>query len=139
MGFPELLILVVLGLGIAIVVNGALGRRPLLPIPRLSGWHVLAMAFVLWLLFASQVGRPEPVWMTGLLLTFLLLALAWAREFVFLMRLADDVFPGRHDKLIWALLLIALPPLGTLAFWSFRRAHWPESKPAAVRSVHDLG
>ena len=27
---------------------------------------------------------------------------AWSHEFVFLMGLRDDDFPGRHDKLIWA-------------------------------------
>jgi len=139
MGFPELLILVALGLGIAVVVNGALGRRPLLPIPRFNGWHVLTAAIVLLLLVASLSRGPEPVWMMGLLIGFVLMVLAWVRELVFLMRLADDVFPGRHDKLIWALLLIALPPLGALAFWSFRRAHWPEAKPVDLRSAHELG
>jgi len=139
MGFPELLILVVLGLGIAVVVNGTLGRRPILPIPKLNGWHVLAAALIFWLFVASVARGPEPVWMMGLLIAFVLMILAWVREFVFLMRQADDVFPGRNDKLIWALLLIVLPPVGALAFWSFRRAHWPEAKPANVRSVHELG
>ena len=54
-------------------------------------------------------------------------ALAWVHEFVFLMNLGDDAFPGRFDKLIWGLALILLGPLG---LWAFRRYHaeqWPET------------
>ena len=58
-----------------------------------------------------------------------LFARAWLREFTYLMRLRDDVFPGHNDKLIWAMLLIVLPPVGAWLFQTYREAHWPEAKP----------
>jgi hypothetical protein len=81
-------------------------------------------------------------WNFGIGITGLLalgLALLWYREFRFLMNLPDDAFPGRNDKTIWALLLIVVPPVGMLTFYSYRRAHWPEPKPADARAAHDLG
>lgn len=59
------------------------------------------------------------------------LVLAWVSEFVTLMRLAEADFPGRHDKLVWTLLMLVLPPLGLLAFWTFRRSHWPDGVPVS--------
>jgi hypothetical protein len=53
----------------------------------------------------------------------------WRQEFVFLMGLRDTDFPGRHDKLIWAVLLLACAPLSVWFFRSYRLAHWPESEP----------
>jgi hypothetical protein len=55
----------------------------------------------------------------------------WLHEFRTLMLLGDDAFPGRHDKLIWALLLIVLPPVGVWLFRSYREARWPATKPAS--------
>jgi hypothetical protein len=52
----------------------------------------------------------------------------WRKEFVFLMGLRDDDLPGRHDKLIWATMLVALAPIGVWFFRSYRLAHWPEPK-----------
>ena len=49
----------------------------------------------------------------------------WCNEFVFLMGLRDDDFPGRNDKLIWAVVLLAFPPLSVWFFRSYRLAHWP--------------
>ena len=57
-------------------------------------------------------------------------ARAWLREFTYLMRLSDDPFPGHNDKLIWAILLIVLPPVGTwLVPQTYREAHLPVAKP----------
>lgn len=53
-------------------------------------------------------------------LAFLLLT--WLDEFVWLMSQPDEVFPGRFDKPIWALVLVALPPVGLLGLWAFRRS-----------------
>ena len=61
---------------------------------------------------------------------------AWLGEFSLLMRMDDDIFPGRSDKLIWAILLIVVPPVGLYLFRAYRLAHWPETKP--VSPVHDL-
>lgn len=55
-----------------------------------------------------------------------LLAWLWFDELIWLMRQEDQVFPGRFDKLIWAFLLILLPPVGVLALGSFRRARMEE-------------
>jgi len=68
----------------------------------------------------------------------LLVLMAWLHEFAFLMRQGDDAFPGRFDKLIWAFLMIVLPPVGVLAFWSYRRAHWPLAKPSPASIAHEL-
>ncbi len=54
----------------------------------------------------------------------------WCHEFVFLMGLRDHDFPGRHDKLIWVLMLLVLAPLGPWVFRSYRLARWPEPAPA---------
>src|ERR1700761_4792895 len=51
-----------------------------------------------------------------------LFARAWLREFAFLMSVDDAAFPGRNDKLIWAMLLIVLAPLGVYLFRGHRRA-----------------
>jgi hypothetical protein len=51
---------------------------------------------------------------------------AWSHEFVFLMGLRDSDLPARHDKLIWAFLLLTFPPITTWLFRSYRLAHWPE-------------
>ena len=56
----------------------------------------------------------------------------WQGEFVFLMGLGDSDFPGRHDKIIWATLLVALAPIGVWFFRAYRLAHWPEPAPSAV-------
>jgi hypothetical protein len=82
-----------------------------------------------------------PLHLAGALAVLLAIAyaLAWFREFRFLMQLPDEAFPGRFDKPIWALLLIVLPPVGVLSFRSFRRAHWPEVKSADALMLHELG
>jgi hypothetical protein len=56
------------------------------------------------------------------------LLLGWLHEFVFLMGLGDESFPGRHDKLAWIALFVLLPPVGAVAFWMYRHACWPVSK-----------
>lgn len=58
------------------------------------------------------------------------LVLGWLHEFVFLMGLRDQAFPGRHDKLIWIGLFVLMPPVGAVAFWMYRHACWPSSKPS---------
>jgi hypothetical protein len=68
----------------------------------------------------------------------LLFARAWLREFAFLMHVGDDAFPGRNDKLIWAVLLIVLPPVGLYLFRAHRRAYWPESDAKAAMVADEL-
>lgn len=75
---------------------------------------------------------------TVLLVVFFLRT--WQREFLFLMDQRDDAFPGRHDKLIWAALLVTAAPIGLWFFRSYRRLHWPEPKPEPIHghTVSDL-
>jgi hypothetical protein len=67
-----------------------------------------------------------------------LFARAWLREFSFLMGVDDSAFPGHHDKLIWALLLIVLPPVGVYLFRAHRRAYWPESETKSAAVADEL-
>lgn len=110
-----------------------LGRKASRILEHSEGWQVAL--YVALGLMAMAVVLPLAL---GLALLALVVAvvLAWVHEFVFLMRLGDDAFPGRHDKLVWAALMIVLPPIGLLAFWSFHKAHRIEEKPSA-RTVDD--
>jgi hypothetical protein len=102
-------------------------RRSLWPL-RLTLWQlmcVVAVAAFLILVFE----RGSEVVLAFFAVSCLILAWfirAWSHEFVFLMGLRDDDFPGRHDKLIWAFLLFAFAPLTLWFFRSYRLAHWPE-------------
>jgi hypothetical protein len=91
-----------------------------------EGWQIAAVVVV-----AIVVLPLMPLLLTLLFLAALaLFAKAWLKEFTFLMRLRDDDFPGHNDKLIWAILLIVLAPVGTWLFQNYREAHWPEAKPS---------
>ena len=74
----------------------------------------------------------------AILAAIVLFARAWLREFSFLMGTDDSAFPGRNDKLIWALLLIVLPPVGVYLFRAHRRAYWPESDAKAAMAADEL-
>lgn len=85
------------------------------------------------LLFHIAAARgPEVMLSMALLVLGALIGFvgAWQREFVFLMGLRDADFPGRHDKVIWATLLLALAPIGVWFFRAYRLAHWPAPAPA---------
>jgi hypothetical protein len=56
----------------------------------------------------------------------------WRKEFVFLMGLRDEDFPGRHDKPIWVAMVLFLAPIGVWFFRAYRLAHWPEPAPAIL-------
>ena len=92
---------------------------------RAEGWQLALLA--VFLLVALPL--VPAVLLAVMVAAFVLFARAWIREFAYLMRLRDDAFPGHNDKLIWAILLIVLPPVGAWLFGSYREAHWPEAKP----------
>jgi hypothetical protein len=58
-----------------------------------------------------------------LILVILLVGLAWLwlRQFVWMMSLEDDSFPGTFDKLIWGLVFVFLSPIAPLAFIVWKR------------------
>ena len=93
---------------------------------RAEGWQ-LALLVVFLVVALPVIPAVLLLVMVGALVLF---AQAWVREFAFLMRLGDDAFPGHNDKLIWAILLIVLPPVGAWLFGTYRAAHWPATKPA---------
>jgi hypothetical protein len=102
------------------------------------GLRLLAV-FIL-VLVAMVSGRLLPVVLAVAAGSFLVwFATAWLQEFRFLMPLSDDVFPGRNDKLIWALLLVVLPPVGVWLFRSYRQERWPETKPSEAAAASELG
>jgi hypothetical protein len=90
-----------------------------------EGWQIAL------LVVAAVIVLPVmPLVLTlALLAALVMFARAWVREFAYLMRLKDDAFPGHNDKMIWAMLLIVLPPVGAWLFQNYREAHWPEVKP----------
>jgi hypothetical protein len=96
--------------------------------------QMMAAVTVAGLLFHTMTyrgpGMPPSLMLLllGLLIWFVRV---WQGEFVFLMGLADAEFPGRHDKVIWAILLVAMAPIGVWFFRAYRLAHWPAPAPAA--------
>ena len=103
---------------------------------RISGYRYklwqLVVAVVLCALLFSIVAVREPIvpiTLAGLLVLGLFLR-AWQAEFIFLMGLRDDDFPGRHDKVIWVIMLLAFAPVGPWFFRSYRLAHWHPPAPA---------
>jgi hypothetical protein len=96
-------------------------------------WQIMAAVVVAALAFHAFTGPGRGGEFSFVLLALILLTWfvrSWHREFVLLMGLRDDEFPGRHDKLIWAVVLLAFAPIGIWFFRSYRLAHWPEPKTA---------
>lgn len=107
-----------------------IGNGPWAPQFRL--WQMNAMVVIAALLLVAFAGPPGPsrgaaflVLMFAVLVWFVR---NWCNEFVFLMGLRDEDLPGRNDKLIWAVVLLLLAPVGVWLFRSFRMAHWPETQ-----------
>jgi hypothetical protein len=91
----------------------------------------VAVVALLLLFFASGPGFESLFSATLLALCVLAWFVRnWRKEFVFLMGLRDEEFPGRHDKLIWVGMLLLLAPIGVWVFRAYRLAHWPEPAPA---------
>jgi hypothetical protein len=96
---------------------------------------VLALAFMAFWLMAAAL--PLAI-VAAAVAVVVLFARNWLREFSFLMGVDDSAFPGHHDKLIWALLLIVLPPVGVYLFRAHRRAYWPESETKSAAVADEL-
>ncbi|MCI0664005.1 MAG: hypothetical protein L0220_23360 [Acidobacteria bacterium] len=50
----------------------------------------------------------------------------WLKQFVWMMALDDDSFPGKYDELIWSAVFIVFPFLALFAFamWKNARAEF---------------
>jgi hypothetical protein len=92
-------------------------------------WHAGALVAVAVLVAVVLASHHEPNAFLVLvpLVVIALFLRAWRYELLFLMGRRDDEFPGRHDKAIWAVALLAFAPVGVWFFRSYRLAHWPES------------
>src|SRR5262245_21513260 len=77
-------------------------------------WHMMIVVVVTALLFGAFVAGPGPEGAFSIVIISLLVLAwfvrVWCNQFVFLMALRDDDFPGRSDKLIWVFLLFAFAP-----------------------------
>jgi len=114
--------------------NAHLVVRPLSARGLEKTWYVAAAILGLLVLVVMLNADHGPRGEMNVMAVLALLVLGaffyvWRREFVFLMSLRDDDFPGRFDKPIWAAVLVALAPIGFWLFRSYRLAHWPEPKP----------
>ena len=89
---------------------------------RRNAWGIAAAVLLIAVLTVSPPGFLA---MAGLIV-LVLFARSWMHEFVFLMHLKDSDFPGRFDKLVWALLMIGVAPVGLWIFRGYHLAHWPE-------------
>jgi hypothetical protein len=89
-----------------------------------TAYLVVAAVLILGLMVLPphDVLFPGLVVAAGLLLMYLRM---WVREFLFLMGLSDEDFPGRFDKAIWATVMVAFGPLGLWTFHRYRAAQWP--------------
>jgi hypothetical protein len=95
-------------------------------------WHMMIVVVVTALLLSALAARGPAGAFPIVILALLVLAWfvrVWCNQFVFLMGLRDDDFPGRHDKLIWVFLLFAVAPISVWFFRSYRWAHWHEPEP----------
>ncbi len=100
-------------------------------------WHVVITVALLVMVFTGLAAGPREGRSLVILAALIILGLlfhTWRQEFLFLMGLRDDDFPGRHDKLVWAVMLTALAPVGLWSFRSYRLSHWPEPKPDPDRA-----
>jgi hypothetical protein len=112
-------------------------RRP----RQVNVWHLVLGLAALGVLFALASSPAGLLVLCGLVV-LVLFAREWAREFYFLMDLRDDDLPGRFDKPVWALTLIAFAPVGLWLFRAYRRHRWSEieaeaqGKPAPAPDLH---
>lgn len=97
----------------------------------------LVPAVMFFLMLQSGPGDAREILVFLVLAALVMMLIFWVRELVTLMGLGDEAFPGRHDKILWFLLLVALPPIGMVAFSVFRRAYWPAEKPAMNQAGHE--
>jgi hypothetical protein len=98
-------------------------------------WQIAAAIALSALVFAAMTSHDGEFFVFLLFLAALILLVrAWRHEFLFLMALRDQDFPGRNDKLAWIALMIVLPPIGLWTFRAYREAHWPEPAAEAVEA-----
>jgi hypothetical protein len=117
-----------LALGIAMLLAGF----PRLKLRQVAG----VVAVVAWV--CALVASPMEGWLllsATAVVVLLAFAAMWVHEFRALMLRRDDEFPGRHDKLVWAVALLLIAPAGVWLFRAYRKAQWPDPpRPRPARS-----
>ncbi len=122
-----LLLAFAVALGVPLIARPDVRPRLVAFLRRVRPWQWLLVAVVL---LGLVVRQPPFLIVAAFAMAVILFGLEWRREFRFLMGLEDEAFRGRNDKLIWAFLLIVLPPVGVWLFRSHRMAEWPEAETA---------
>lgn len=140
MGVVALIIL--LAISIPVILH-SLRQGPVSLVPSSihasDGGFLVAIGLAISFLLIAVLSRGAAVPVLLMLAAAVGFFACWVREFTFLMRQPDQAFQGRHDKLIWALLLIVLPPVGLFAFWSYRGTRWPSvAKPDPMPGTRDF-
>jgi hypothetical protein len=62
-----------------------------------------------------------------ILLVILSALIFWLRQLIDVMQRSDDDFPGRNDKLIWAVVIVLGNVFGALAYWIAKPVRAPRS------------
>jgi hypothetical protein len=78
-------------------------------------WHVALAIALIAMLLAFLNSSPGDQGFIAFIVALLILGLVlkiWRDEFLFLMSLSDDEFPGRYDKLVWIGMLTVFAPIG---------------------------
>ena len=89
-------------------------------------WQLVMAVVLCGLLFAmTSVREPIIPFMLAILVVLGMYVRTWRDEFLFLMGLRNDDFPGRNDKLIWVIVMLVFAPVGAWLFRSYRLSHWP--------------
>lgn len=76
----------------------------------------------------SGIGLVEILFLVLSILVPLAWAIFWLYQFVQLMLLEDDLFPGPYDKLVWGAAFVILAPLAPFAFLMWKGARTAEGK-----------
>lgn len=125
-------------------VDNHLIQGPPRPIAFLDGFRrvtirqlMLAIGVLAYLMATATARHPGWHLILGCAALLALFVRIWVREFAHLMTRPDAAFPGRSDKLIWALVLFLAAPVGVWMYREFRRLHSPE--PAAEMPEREAG
>ncbi|MHC5544069.1 hypothetical protein ACYOEI_38070 [Singulisphaera rosea] len=131
----ELFVIIAFVIGLPILLLGL--REIIVPPPaqrQYRLWQIGAVILLSGLLFATFTSGPNGgpyLFLAGLFVVGFF-AWSWRQEFLHLMSLRDEEFAGKYDKLVWALLLIAMPPVGLWFFRASPLARRPEPARAAT-------
>ena len=72
-------------------------------------------------LLALDRGAASLVWIV--LVLGIPLGWLWATQFIQLMLMSDNDFPGRRDKLVWGIAFIVVFAFTPFAFWGWKSAY----------------